>query len=87
MKLSECSVFSPYVQKGLCRKTRYTNERNEVIEIDYDDLETMKELGTGQYGIVFKSRHKKSNLIVAVKVNAVCFQNYLDLNVFNYKAY
>ncbi len=57
-----------FTKRDLCRKTSYKNENNEIIEINYDDLKTLKELGSGQYGIVLKCLHKKSNMIIAAKV-------------------
>jgi hypothetical protein len=59
---------SPYLQKGLCRKTTYTNENNQLIVIDFDDLKSFKEIGSGQYGIVLKCIHEKSDLVMAAKV-------------------
>jgi hypothetical protein len=59
---------SLYVQKELCRKTTYTNENNQLIEIDYDDLISFEEIGSGQYGIFSKCVNKKSNLVMAAKV-------------------
>ena len=61
-------LISPLIQRGLCRHTFYKNENDETIRIDYDDLMTIRELGSGQYGTVLKYRHTRSDLILAAKV-------------------
>lgn len=49
-------------------RTTITMDGKEV-EVSADDLEVLKELGRGAYGVVEKMRHRPSNTLMAVKVN------------------
>lgn len=55
--------------RDLDSRTTITMDGKEV-EVSADDLELLKELGRGAYGVVEKMRHRPSNTIMAVKVRS-----------------
>lgn len=59
------------IPKNLDSKTSITIN-GTVFEVEADDLEKIKELGRGAYGVVEKMRHKPTETIMAVKVAFMC---------------
>ena len=60
----------PHEDRRLGRTTQITDNVGKIIKIDYQELDTLKFLGRGQYGVVTKMLHRPSQMILAAKV---CF--------------
>lgn len=61
----------PHEERNLGRSTRITDSHGQPIIIRYEDLENVKLLGRGQYGIVTKVLHKPTKMYLAAKVNMI----------------
>ena len=55
----------------LGRSTKITDSNGKIIEINFQDLDTLEYLGRGQYGSVTKVKHRPTKMVLAAKVSLV----------------
>lgn len=55
------------------RLKSFLGQKEKVGELCDEDFEKLGELGAGNGGVVMKVRHKKYDLIMARKVNNLCY--------------